>query len=121
MKTASKGLPSFSVAIDPVTGIGYTSQYDIFTVGAGYLDVMAALNNSDALPAGKTALSPTASHNPATGRVDIVYGSSVAWGLSVAWGTSVCWGTTVFVNGTSVAGLYEAVGESWRAPEFVDR
>ena len=35
MKTASKTFPTTSVATDPVTGVTYTSQYDIFTVGAG--------------------------------------------------------------------------------------
>ena len=39
MKTASKSFPAFSAAVDPVTGITYTSQYDIFTIGAGYVDV----------------------------------------------------------------------------------
>ena len=38
MKTASKSFPTSSVAVDPATGISYTSYYDIFTVGAGYLD-----------------------------------------------------------------------------------
>lgn len=39
MKTGSKSFPGSSVACDPVTKVCYTSQYDIFTVGAGYLDV----------------------------------------------------------------------------------
>ena len=47
MKTATKNFPSTSVATDPVTGISYTSTYDLFTIGAGYLDVWAALNNTD--------------------------------------------------------------------------
>src|SRR5260370_1319062 len=72
MKTATKTFPSFSVAIDPVTGISYTSQYDIFTVGAGYLDVWAALNNTDLAPAQVgTALSPSASYDATTGNVDV--------------------------------------------------
>src|SRR5437879_2176199 len=56
MKTAYKTFPSTSTAVDSVTGALYVSQYDIFTVGAGYLDIGAALANSDlvtgnALPA----------------------------------------------------------------------
>jgi serine protease AprX len=47
MKTASKNFPATSVAIDPATGMSYTSQYDLFTVGTGYLDVWAALNSTD--------------------------------------------------------------------------
>ena len=39
MQTASKNFPVTSVAVDPATGISYTSQYDIFTIGAGYLNV----------------------------------------------------------------------------------
>src|SRR5437899_6185189 len=41
MKTAYKAFPSFSIATDPVTAAVYVSQYDIFTVGAGYLDIAA--------------------------------------------------------------------------------
>src|SRR6185312_7876553 len=47
MKTAYKVFPTTSTAVDPVTGVAYTSQYDIFTVGAGYLDLAAALANND--------------------------------------------------------------------------
>jgi len=37
---------SEGTATDPVTGIVYISENDVFTVGAGYLNVPAALNNS---------------------------------------------------------------------------
>src|SRR6266699_4320371 len=47
MKTASKTFPSSSSITDPATGITYYEQYDIFTIGAGYLDVQAALMNTD--------------------------------------------------------------------------
>jgi len=56
MKTATKTFPAYSIVTDPVTGQLYTSQYDIFTVGAGYLDAWAALNNQDT--AAGTAASP---------------------------------------------------------------
>ncbi len=46
MRTSSKIFPSMSTAVDPVTGNSYTSQYDLFTIGAGYLDVWAALNDT---------------------------------------------------------------------------
>src|SRR5947199_1336089 len=42
MKTASKSFPTSSSVYDPTSGITYTSQYDIFTVGAGYDDLAAA-------------------------------------------------------------------------------
>jgi serine protease AprX len=35
-----------TTATDPVTGIVYISENDVFTLGAGYLNVPAALNNS---------------------------------------------------------------------------
>ena len=43
MKTAGKAFPTFSTVLDPATGRAYRSQYDIFTVGAGYVDIAAAL------------------------------------------------------------------------------
>jgi len=46
MKTASKFAPGFSTATDPVTGVTYTSEYDIFTIGAGYLNIPAALGTA---------------------------------------------------------------------------
>ena len=61
MKSAYKTLPLYSVAVDPVTGISYTSQYDIFTIGAGYLDIAAALADTALPPATVgSALSPMA-------------------------------------------------------------
>ena len=38
MKTASKSFPASSTVVDPVTHVQYTSQYDMLTIGAGYLD-----------------------------------------------------------------------------------
>jgi len=58
MVSATKFAPGFSTATDPVTGITYIDEYDIFTVGAGYLNIPAALTNSELLTG--TALSPTA-------------------------------------------------------------
>ena len=86
MKTATKSFPATSVATDPATGQTYISSYDLFTVGAGYLDIWGALNNTDV--ATGSALSPTAQYDPATGTVRLVFGSSVVWGSNVVWGTS---------------------------------
>jgi len=47
MKTATKNFPASSSVTDPTTGTTYTSYYDMFTIGAGYLDVWAARNSSD--------------------------------------------------------------------------
>jgi serine protease AprX len=105
MKTAGKSFPSYSTASDPITGVVYTMQYDIFTIGAGYLDVAAALNNSER-PNGR-AFSPTAVYDAVAGRVKIVWnkpaGESLAWGDSLAWGEAFVWGSSVLLNGTSLA------------------
>src|SRR5437660_3617656 len=100
MKTASKNFPAYSTATDPTTGITYTDYYDIFTVGAGYLDIAAALSSNDLADA--SAVSPTAVYDPTTQTVYLVTGASVVWGTDAVWDTSVVWGTNVFVNGTSV-------------------
>src|SRR3989442_1174943 len=100
MKTASKNFPVDSTVTDPTTGIAYTDYYDIFTVGAGYLDIAAALSSNDLADA--SAVSPTAAFDPTTQSVYLVTGTSVVWGTDAVWDTSVVWGTNVFVNGTSV-------------------
>ncbi|MGA8867241.1 MAG: S8 family peptidase [Candidatus Sulfotelmatobacter sp.] len=113
MKTAYKNFPTSSTATDPTTGQTFTSYYDLFTVGAGYLDVDAALDNNDLAPASVgSALSPTAAYNSSTGKVTVSNGNSsissnsVVWGSSIVWGSSVVWGTNVSGNsvvwGTSV-------------------
>jgi serine protease AprX len=102
MKTAYKTFPGSSTAIDPVTGIAYTSYYDIFTVGAGYLDIGAALANTDVAPSNVgAAMSPSVQYDSTTGTVSLINGTSVCWGQSLVWGQSVVWGQTV-LNGTSV-------------------
>ncbi|MCU1275712.1 MAG: peptidase and in kexin sedolisin [Bryobacterales bacterium] len=96
MKTATKAFPASSIATDPITGISYVSQYDIFTIGAGYLDVWAALNNTD-LASGQTgaALSPTAVYDPTTGDVYVNNSSIAVWNSSPIWGSDVIWGPSV--------------------------
>src|SRR5437867_8724629 len=100
MKTASKTFPASSSATDPTTGITYTDYYDIFTIGAGYLDIAAALSSNDL--AGAAAVSPTAVFDPTTQSVSVLTGQGVVWGDSANWSTSTVWGTNVFVNGTAV-------------------
>ena len=58
MKTAFKNfVPSASIA-DLSTGQTFNVQHDLFTVGAGYLDLKSALASSEKSTAGKRALSP---------------------------------------------------------------
>jgi serine protease AprX len=94
MRTAHKAFPSTSSTTDPVTGITYVSHYDLFTVGAGYLDIAAAL--ADTETATGSAASPTAVRDENTGQVSLVFGTAVVWGTgtngtidpaSVVWGT----------------------------------
>ncbi len=103
MKSAYKTFPRTSTAKDPTTGKSYTSQYDIFTVGAGYLDIQAALSSTDLAPATIGSARSPAVARDRSGNVYLVKGTSVLWGGSVMWGTSVVWGTSV-LWGTSVAG-----------------
>ncbi|MGA9900623.1 MAG: S8 family peptidase [Terriglobales bacterium] len=134
MKTAWKGFGQYSSSWD-IYGNSYNNEYDLFTYGAGYLDIDAALGDTN-LAVG-VALSPTAVMN-ANGTVtvadtvpDSVFaGSSVVWGAtSVVWGhpvvygsnvissTSVVWGATSVVWGaTSVSG-YSVV---WGATSTVE-
>ena len=86
MKTASKTFPTSSIATDPVTGEVFVSQYDIFTVGAGYLDVLAALSSDEVAGAEFNAASPTAVYDPETGQVYLIYSESALWGTSALWG-----------------------------------
>ncbi len=111
MKSAYKNLPASSTVTDTSTGLTYYIQDDIFTVGAGYLDVEAALNNTDyASTTVGIAKSPVAAVNN-KGEVYVVQDSSVLWGNSVIWGTSVVWGTSV-IWGTNTQGQSVLWGNS---------
>jgi serine protease AprX len=103
MKSAYKTFPRYSTATDPTSGKNYTSQYDIFTVGAGYLDIQAALSSTDLAPATLGSAKSPAVARDKNGNVYLITGSSVLWGGSIMWGTSVVWGTSV-LWGTSVKG-----------------
>jgi serine protease AprX len=103
MKSAYKTFPRSSTATDPISGKLYTSQYDIFTVGAGYLDIQAALSSLDLAPATFGIAKSPAVARDKSGNVYLVTGSSVLWGGSIMWGTSVVWGTSV-LWGTSTKG-----------------
>jgi serine protease AprX len=103
MRSAFKTFPRDSTATDPATGDKYTSQYDIFTVGAGYLDIQATLNNTDLAPATLGIAKSPAVARDKSGNVYLVTGPSILWGGSVMWGTSAVWGTSV-VWGTKSSG-----------------
>jgi serine protease AprX len=100
MKTASKSFPTSSSVYDPASGITYTSQYDIFTVGAGYVDLAAALASTE-LSSG-SAMSPTAVYNSNTGNVTLTSATSAVWGSTQAWSGPAVWGNTQFVGGSAI-------------------
>ena len=106
MKTSYKAFPRNSTATDPATGQTYTSQYDIFTVGAGYLSIQDAMQSTDLAPSTVGAAASPLVTLDASGNVvlvNVVNGTSVIWGGSVTWGTSVVWGTSV-IWGTNTVG-----------------
>jgi serine protease AprX len=110
MKTAYKAFPTQSTAYDPDTGASYTAQYDLFTVGAGYLDIGAAMANFEKSTG--PALSPKAirtadgkiavqfAAGSAIGGSNIIWGTNNIWGTNVIWGTNIVWGTNI-IWGTS--------------------
>jgi len=100
MKTAYKTFPQSSSVYDPTTGNTYTSQYDVFTVGAGYLDIAAALASTDL--ASGTAMSPTAVYNSSTGTVSLSSDPSSVWGTSGMWSGPAVWGSSQFLFSNSV-------------------
>jgi serine protease AprX len=111
MKTAYKTFPQSSTAVDDVTGESFTSYYDIFTIGAGYLDMAAALANHDKVTG--NALSPSATYNAADGNVYVVFDASSAlnpavWGSAVVSPNSAVWGKAT-VWSTSGASGFEAI------------
>ena len=101
MKTATKAFPVASAIVDPVTNLTYQIQYDVFTVGAGYIDVNAALNNTSVMSTSSTTpLSPKVKINT-IGQVTLD-SQSLVWGDSLVWGESLVWGTQVFISGSSL-------------------
>jgi len=109
MKTASKKFPQTSVAYEPTTGESFTSEYDLFTVGAGYLDLNAALASTDT--ASGTAMSPVASYNASTGNVTLSSDRSAVWGTSSAWSGATVYGANQFVgSGAAFSGSNALMG-----------
>src|SRR6202043_1321200 len=78
MKTAQKALPSYLKALDRITMASFNLQSDVFAIGAGYLDIQAAISNHD-LPR-LPALSPTAFYNQVTHKVTIARNLLTSWG-----------------------------------------
>jgi serine protease AprX len=100
MKTASKTFPVSSIATDPTTGETYTSYYDVFTIGAGYLDIAAALANYDLTL--MSSVSPSATYNPGSQSGYFVLPLTSNWKWLPQWSTMMVWGTTVLPGGSAI-------------------
>ena len=78
-----KGYPENSWASDN-SGKNYFSQYDVFTIGAGYLHIYSSLKSTDIVNGG--APSPIAFRNTSTGKYGLMNSQSITWGNSITWG-----------------------------------
>ncbi len=130
METAYKNLVQAAVANDPSTGQSFNLQADIFTVGAGYLDIDAALAGTDVAPASLgSALSPLATLDadgsvilvPNSGSVigtqSILWGTGSVFGQSILWGTkssgeSILWGTDALAGESILWGTLQSNAQS---------
>jgi len=119
MKTAWRGFAKTASVYDASTSAWYTVNHDIFTVGAGMLDMTAAFWNTEKPTA--AANSPRAYYDTATKKVRLQFnstGTNVLWGdntpfpanvlwgenasgSNVLWGENVVWGTST-LNGFNV-------------------
>ncbi|MDZ4802181.1 MAG: S8 family peptidase [Bryobacteraceae bacterium] len=91
MKTARKTFPTQSTDLtDPATGVTYQIRHNLFSTGAGYLDVWAALNSTHVVPAGSSAASPTAVL--VNGRVTMANSGQFLYGPAAVWGSNIIWG-----------------------------
>src|SRR5271157_2923427 len=111
MKTAYKNLPQYTTVVDG--GATYNSQSDVFTVGAGYLDLQAALSSLDRAPG--VAKSPTAHYDASSGNVYFLADSTTPWGQSAMWGTSVVWGASAFLPNSAMWGGSPTPGSTAQA------
>jgi serine protease AprX len=93
MKTATKALNLYSTGVSAKDMQRFSNQSDIFTVGAGYLNIFAALASHDMVS--MPALSPSVVRNPKTGKISIIRNFNICWGDSMLWGDSALFGSTV--------------------------
>jgi serine protease AprX len=110
MKTAGKTFPVSSTATDPTTGQTYTSFYDAFTIGAGYIDIAAVLTNYQETYL--TSVSPSARYNPVSQQGYFVLPLDSNWAWSPQWSTTAVWGTTVLPNGSTIWNSSDVWGSS---------
>jgi serine protease AprX len=106
MRTAWRGFPATQniTVTDPTTGIAttYTENADIFSIGAGQVDMWAAYNDTTT-PTGSAA-SPVVTFNTTAKTVQLTLNSvgatNIIWGTGSPYATNIIWGTNV--SGTNV-------------------
>ena len=102
MLAANKNvLPQTSTVV--ASGVTYTAHNDPFTVGAGYLDINAAVKDALAgtsIPSG-TAMSPIAGVDSTGENVTLVTDSTALWGRSTTFGAANIYGPNAFVGGST--------------------
>jgi serine protease AprX len=96
-----KYFPATSSVTDPTTGTVFNANYDVFTVGAGYLDVNATLTdlkaNAAQLPLG-TAMSPVAVFNAQSAAITLATDPSTVWGSTILWGAQAIYGSNAIAD-----------------------
>ena len=128
MQTASKTFPTVSTVVNSTTGQIYTSYYDIFTVGAGYLDLKAALALVNQVPTGLTALSPIANYDSTSEDVGLSFDSSsvfsdrAMWGANSTFANRAMWGADSIWSNSVLSGNRAMWGASavWGASSSTD-
>lgn len=110
MQNASKSFPQSSTVVDD-TGNVYTSYYDMFTVGAGYLDLQASMKNASQVPASGNSLSPTSTYDSASGNVLVSFDAQSAWTNPSVWSNKSRWGASS-VWSSSVLSANQAIWSS---------
>ena len=115
-KTAARlPLIGYQITVDSTT---YNLQNDIFTVGAGSLDIQKALTNADKFADGLRALTPVVYYDMVTKRFRPdsstgISGTNGVWGDSELGETALCGSTTEF-GGTAHRPATQQYGETPR-------
>ncbi len=103
MRDADKTAFPASSTVTDSTG-SYSAYNDLLTVGAGYLDIEAAIidanHNAGKLPAGY-ALSPTVVLDPATETMSLSFNAASLWTYNTTWAPAAIYGTQAFENNVS--------------------
>jgi serine protease AprX len=99
MNSANKStFPATSSVV--ANGITYNANYDVFTVGAGYLDIASALQlagSQKKFPAGD-ALSPAVVFDPSSQNTYLQFDQTSLLGSTILWGSVDTYGSQAFTG-----------------------